>query len=50
MLIGVLLLLIGALLLLQNLGYITGDIWSYFWPVLLILIGLSMMVKTSRRK
>jgi len=36
---------IGTVLLLRNLGYIYGDVWSYFWPGILIAVGLSILVK-----
>ncbi len=37
------LVVIGILLLLNNLGIIKGDAWDYIWPVALILIGVSMI-------
>ncbi len=43
----VLLIGIGSLFLLQNLGIISWNVWSQlwrFWPVLLVLIGLDMLV------
>ncbi len=36
------LVLIGILLLLNNLGIIKGDAWDYIWPMVIILLGLSM--------
>src|SRR5579862_1162566 len=36
---------IGTVFLLKNLGYIYGDIWAYFWPGILIAVGLSILVK-----
>jgi hypothetical protein len=36
---------IGTIFLLKNLGYIHGDIWAYFWPGILIAVGLSILVK-----
>jgi predicted membrane protein len=36
---------IGTIFLLRNLGYIYGDIWAYFWPGILIAVGLSILVK-----
>ncbi len=35
--------IVGFLLLLDKMGIISSDVWSYFWPVLIIAIGLSMM-------
>ena len=36
---------IGTIFLLRNLGYIYGNIWAYFWPGILIAVGLSILVK-----
>jgi len=36
---------IGTAFLLRNLGYIYGDIWQYFWPGLLIAVGVSILVR-----
>lgn len=37
------LVVIGILLLLNNLGILKGDSWDYIWPVAIILIGFSMI-------
>ncbi len=40
--------IIGLFLLLSNLGYISGNVWSLiwqFWPLLLIVIGLDSIFK-----
>jgi len=37
---GLILILIGTLFLLQNLGLLPVGIWSIFWPSLLILLGI----------
>jgi hypothetical protein len=50
MFVGLLLLLLGALLLLDQLGIIRGGVWDYFWPAAIIAVGLSMIVEHSRRK
>lgn len=44
MFIGLLLVILGGLFLFQSLGYISGDVWSKFWPVILIAVGLSMVI------
>lgn len=49
MFIGVLLLLVGVLLLLQRFGIICGDFWDWFWPIVVIAIGLSMIFKNLKR-
>lgn len=46
-----LLIVIGAILLLNNLGYLSWGIWSTlwrFWPVLLILVGVNFFLAGSR--
>lgn len=40
---GIILLLVGLLLLLSNLGIIAVDIWSAIWAVLLIVMGLGIL-------
>ncbi|MGB2696230.1 MAG: DUF5668 domain-containing protein [Candidatus Zixiibacteriota bacterium] len=40
---GLLIILVGVFLLLQNLGYIDGSIWRY-WPVILIVWGISELL------
>jgi hypothetical protein len=37
---AVLLILMGGLLLANNLGYLSVDIWNLFWPLMLILAGI----------
>lgn len=41
--------IIGFLLLLDKMGVISNEIWSYFWPLLIIVIGLSMMYNRMDR-
>jgi len=48
MFIGLTLIVIGAIFLLQNLGYLTSDAWDVIWPLLLIILGLSMIIKRKR--
>ena len=40
---GLLLLALGVLVLLHNLGYISGSILRW-WPVILIMIGLKKLI------
>lgn len=42
--------IIGVILLLENLGVITGNIWGWVWPSLIILFGLSMFFKPWGKK
>lgn len=43
---GLILIVIGALFLLQNL--VSIDIWGNFWPIILIVIGISIMMRSDR--
>ncbi len=48
---GVVLLLIGVLMLMSNLGYLSWDFWGnlwQIWPVFLISLGLTMLLGRSR--
>ena len=45
MFLGVLILLLGVLMLLQQLDIIRGGVWEFFWPAAVIAIGISMIVK-----
>jgi Domain of unknown function (DUF5668)/Cell wall-active antibiotics response 4TMS YvqF len=36
---------IGGLFLLHNFGYLHGDPWSFFWPVILIAVGIGMLAR-----
>jgi putative Mn2+ efflux pump MntP len=43
MIIGIFLVLIGALWTLNNLGIIHGNVAEYFWPIILIAIGIQII-------
>ena len=48
--IGFILLAIGVIALLVKLGVLTGSVWGYTWPVILIVLGLSFLWgRRSRR-
>lgn len=49
MLMGILLLLLGFLMLLQRLGLIHGDFWSFVWPTVLVAIGITMITKHRKK-
>ena len=49
MFIGLILVAVGIIALLGALGIITGSYWSYFWPILLIIIGLAFLFGRGRR-
>lgn len=51
LLIGLWIIVLGALLLLGNLGFIdASSVWRYFWPLILVFIGSSMLLNQSRAK
>jgi predicted permease len=45
---GIILIIIGVGFLLQNLGYISGGVWNIIWPVILIVLGLSLIFRRPR--
>jgi hypothetical protein len=47
---GVLLLILGGLMLLDQLGLLRGDMWDYFWPLVVIAIGVSIIIKHKQVK
>ena len=49
MLFGLVLVIIGVLLLLQNIGLIEGNFWNYLWPIIIILLGISILSKKNRK-
>ncbi len=40
---GVVLILAGLLMLLSKLEILDGGFWEYFWPVLLIALGVKVL-------
>ena len=40
---GLILVAIGIIALLVKLDILTGSIWSYVWPAVLIILGLSFL-------
>ncbi len=43
MFIALVLVIVGVVMLLKNLGVITAEAWDIVWPVALIALGLSMV-------
>jgi len=41
---GTLLITIGVLFLLKNLGIITTELWDVFWPIVLIVLGIKLII------
>ena len=50
MFVGVLLLLLGALMLMDKFGLLRGDAWYYFWPLAVIALGVSLVFDSTRNK
>ena len=42
---GLILILLGVLFLLKEMNIIPGDLWGYFWPIILIIVGLNLIKK-----
>lgn len=34
---------VGIVFLLQNLGFFTSSVWGAIWPIILIIVGISML-------
>ena len=47
---GVILVVLGGLLLLRSLGIITWNVWLFFWPAILILAGVWMLLGPAVNK
>lgn len=48
MFVGLVILALGVLFLLENLGVLNGDIWDYLWPLAIIALGISILVKKRK--
>ena len=42
---GLILVVLGVLFIFEEMGIIQGNFWGYFWPIVLIVIGLNIMKK-----
>lgn len=47
---GLILVLIGGVFLLENLGILAGDAWEIIWPVIIIIFGFSVIYNNLRRR
>jgi uncharacterized membrane protein HdeD (DUF308 family) len=50
MVFGLILIAVGVIALLEKFNVITGDVWNYTWPVVLVIIGLSFILGRFRRR
>jgi len=41
---------VGVIALLVKAGVLSGSVWNYTWPVILILLGLSFLMGRFRRR
>lgn len=49
MFLGLLVFVVGVVFLFQNLGYIGGNVWNIIWPAIIIVAGLSMIMRPKLR-
>jgi hypothetical protein len=50
MVIGAILLAVGIIAILVKSGAVSGSIWDYTWPAVLIILGLSFVLSRFRRR
>jgi hypothetical protein len=48
MICGVLLIVVGAVALAVKSGIISGSIWGFTWPIILIVLGVSLLYRRRR--
>lgn len=48
MFLGFILIALGILFLLQNIGVLNETTWSIVWPILIIALGLSLVCKRGK--
>jgi hypothetical protein len=48
--VGFFLICAGILILLSNMDIIRGDAWNYIWPLILVFLGVSMILKRRGHK
>lgn len=47
---GLVLVIIGAMLLMHEMGIIHWSFWSYIWPILIVAVGLKLIVGEKPRR
>lgn len=47
---GFIILIVGVVFLLENLGIISGGVWTILWPCLVIAVGLGIVWKRKKRE
>ena len=48
MFLAIVIILLGVFLLLNAMGIIVGNFWGYFWAIVLIAVGVSMLIKRGK--
>ncbi len=46
--VGVFIVIIGCLFLLDNFGYLPHDMWSKYWPIVIIILGLMRIFRSHK--
>lgn len=49
MVFGLFLVFLGTLFLLQNLGFITADVWEIFWPLAIVAFGICIIFGRKKK-
>lgn len=44
MLLGIFLVVLGGLFLLENMGLLPSGVWGFFWPLVIIVLGLRLIM------
>jgi drug/metabolite transporter (DMT)-like permease len=50
MVFGLILVAVGVIALLEKLNIFDGSVWNYTWPVILVIIGLSIVLGRFQRR
>ncbi len=50
MLLGGILIIVGVVFFLQYLGIVPENTWGLIWPLILIVIGLSILIRHTTRR
>jgi hypothetical protein len=50
MVFGLILIAVGVIAILEKAGVITGSVWDYTWPAILVILGLSFILGRFRRR
>jgi hypothetical protein len=50
MIFGIILVILGALLLLNEMGIIHWSFWGYIWPVIIIAVGVKLIIGGKQKR